>query len=249
MLSIIIPTLNEEKYLPKLLESIKEQDFYDYEVIISDAGSKDRTLDIANRFGCVIAKGGLPAKGKNSGARIAKGDILLFSDADTIFPKGFLKSNISEFEKRNLSVAGVFVRTFEPGIFYRFLFDFFYNFPALVSEKFIIHTAVAIFAEKKVFLLLNGFDEDIKIAEDHDLGRRARKFGKTGILKSAPILTSLRRYEKDGWIRTYFKYLFTELHMIFIGPVKSDIIKYEFNHYSKDLPKNPKRVYNKLLNK
>ena len=53
MISIIIPTLNEEKYLPLLLASIKEQSFdaaqdKDYEIIIADAGSKDKTLKIAS---------------------------------------------------------------------------------------------------------------------------------------------------------------------------------------------------------
>ena len=62
MLSIIIPTLNEESYLPKLLNSIKKQDFQDYEMIVADAGSKDKTIEIALASGCKISSGGLPAK-------------------------------------------------------------------------------------------------------------------------------------------------------------------------------------------
>jgi len=83
MLSIIIPTLNEEKYLPFLLSSIKEQNFKDYEIILSDAGSEDRTIEIAKSYGCRVVKGGLPAKGRNQGARAAAGDLLLFLDSDT----------------------------------------------------------------------------------------------------------------------------------------------------------------------
>ena len=85
MLSIIIPALNEENYLPLLLESIKKQDFKDYEIIVADAGPKDKTVQIAKNYGCKIAPGGLPAKGRNQGAKIAQGDLLLFITADTFF--------------------------------------------------------------------------------------------------------------------------------------------------------------------
>ena len=78
MLSIIIITKNEEKCLPRLLESIKRQNFRDYEIIVSDAQSTDRTREIALAYGCKIVEGGLPSVGRNNGARVAKGEILLF---------------------------------------------------------------------------------------------------------------------------------------------------------------------------
>ena len=71
-LSIITPTLNEEKFLLVLLESIKNQSFNDLEIIVADAGSRDKTMEMAKSFGCQIVKGGLPAKGRNEGAKIAK---------------------------------------------------------------------------------------------------------------------------------------------------------------------------------
>ena len=65
MLSIIIPTLNEEKYLPLLLEAIKKQKVDgNLEIIVADAGSQDRTIEIARDFGCKIVPGGLPARGR-----------------------------------------------------------------------------------------------------------------------------------------------------------------------------------------
>lgn len=57
-LSIIIPTYNEEEYLPKLLEGIKSQDFEDYEIIVADANSTDKTREIAEVYGCKIVDGG-----------------------------------------------------------------------------------------------------------------------------------------------------------------------------------------------
>ena len=93
MLSIIIPTLNEEKYLPKLLESIKKQSFKDYEIIVADANSKDKTRKIARDYGCKITSGGiLPAVARNNGAKKAAGEILLFIDADCIIENNFLQN-------------------------------------------------------------------------------------------------------------------------------------------------------------
>lgn len=59
MISIIIPTWNEENYLPKLLECIKKQTYRDYEVIVADANSTDNTKAIAKKYDCKIVKGGL----------------------------------------------------------------------------------------------------------------------------------------------------------------------------------------------
>lgn len=234
MLSIIIPTLNEEKYLPNLLESIKNQDFKDYEIIVSDAGSKDKTLEIAKKYGCKFTIGGLPAKGRNEGAKIAKGSVLLFLDADTLLQKGFLKKNIEEFNKRGLGLAGVLLSFFEGRKFADYLLNIFYNIPIILMEKALSHTAMVIFVKKEVFDKINGFDQGIIIAEDHDMGRRASKISKFGILRSEKALVSRRRFEKDGWIRTYIKYVYAELHMIFKGPIReSKIIKYEFDHYRK----------------
>lgn len=78
MLSIVIPTLNEEKHLSVLLESIKRQDVDNYEIIVADAGSRDNTKKIARKFGCKITKGGKPAAGRNAGAKKAKGSTLCF---------------------------------------------------------------------------------------------------------------------------------------------------------------------------
>ena len=58
MISIIIPTWNEEECLPKLLECIKKQSYKDYEIIVADANSKDKTVTIAKKHGCKIVKSG-----------------------------------------------------------------------------------------------------------------------------------------------------------------------------------------------
>ena len=231
MLSIIIPTLNEEKYLPLLLESIRKQGFSDYEVIIADAGSKDKTIEIAKKYGCKIVPGGLPAKGRNEGAKIAKGNLFLFLDADMILPSNFFESLFKELKGRDLDIAS-FPITVQGNKFNKFAHGV-YNHWARATQKFLPHAAQVILVKKKVHQVIRGFDEEIKLAEDHAYARKAKKIAQYGFLKTGPVLTSDRRFEKDGSIRTCLKFVFAEFYMIFFGPIKSDIFEYKFNHYQK----------------
>jgi len=229
-LSIIIPTLEEEKYLPFLINSIKKQTRSDpvaFEIIVADAGSKDKTVKIAKSQGCQVIRGGLPARGRNQGAKIAKGELVLFLDADTILPENSLEKFLSEFKKRNLDIAGFLLQPWQEDKFFKILYNLFYNWPVLVLEKILPHSAGAILIKKSLYQKIGGFDEKIKIAEDHIYSRKALRFGRFGILRTAKIYYSQRRFERDGLIRTYLKYLLAEFHLIFFGPIKSDIFKYD----------------------
>jgi glycosyltransferase involved in cell wall biosynthesis len=228
MLSIIIPTLNEEECLPILLSQIKKQNFKDYEIIIADAGSTDRTVEIAKSFGCRVVKGGSPAKGRNEGAKVAKGEIFLFMDADNIYlPDGFLQKLISEFDKRNLGVASFPI--YPKGNFIDKIFYFFYNKFVEIFQNWTAFATNSVLIRREVFEKIGGFDEEIFIAEDHDLAKRASKISKFGFIKTEPVLTSPRRFEIDGRVKTYGKYLITAIYMLFFGPVKRKIFEYRFD--------------------
>lgn len=234
MLSIIIPTLNEEKYLPVLLKSIREQDFSgDYEIIVADAGSKDRTLEIAKSFGCNTVKGGLPAKGRNVGAKASKGELLLFLDADVTLPGSFLENSLNEFKRRRLGVASFFLIPQTKKRIVKTGFNFLYNHPIKISEKFLAYGAMGILVKKDIFEKAKGFDETIKLAEDQYFMRQAAKLGKFGIIRSAKILINLRRFETDGYLPTLLRYLVCNLYMFSGKPARSGIFRYKFDHYSK----------------
>jgi len=238
MLSIIIPTINEENHLPLLLGSIKKQDFSDYEIIIADAGSEDRTIEIARSFGCKIVPGGLPPKGKNLGAAAARGDMFFFVDADVILPSAFFKRALAEIKKKELSI-GSFCLQSENKI-HHLAFSALYNFPSKIGEK-ILPQAMSIFmVEKKIHLKMGGFDEKVKIGEELDYIRRAKKIGRFGAIRSAGVFVSSRRFQKDGWLKTWLKYFLCQIHMLFLGPVESDLFKYRFNHYEDFLQKERK---------
>ncbi|MFH1248696.1 MAG: glycosyltransferase [archaeon] len=234
MISIIIPALNEEKFIVRLLDSLKRQKLRDYEVIIADAGSTDKTLQISRNYGCKIVKGGLPARGRNNGAKAAKGDLLLFLDADCFLPNNCLNKSIIEYEKRSLDVSTFMLLPDGKSKIRKIFLNLFYNYPILILEKILPHGAMGILIDKEMFKRLNGFDETIKLAEDHDFIRRAAKIGRFGVIRACKILTSDRRFDTDGWLNTYIKFLLCEMHMIFLGPIRSDIFKYRFNHYVKN---------------
>ena len=234
MLSIIIPTLNEEKYLPVLLESIKNQRFEgDYELIVADAGSQDKTIEIARNFGCKIVPGGLPAAGRNKGARAAKGDTFLFLDADLRLPADFLWNSLNEFEQRKLGVSSYFLTPQTDRKIVKIGFNLFWNWLIKFFQNILPNGAMGILVRKIFFEKVGGFEEDIKMAEDLYFVRQAAKFSRFGIIKSTKIFITLRRYEKDGLFPTFFKYVLCFFYMLSGKPVRSDIFKYRFNHYSR----------------
>lgn len=100
-ISVIVPTLNEEKNIRMFLESIGEQPSVDFEIVIIDGGSKDATSKIAEAHNAKIVV--LPGYGefisRNIGAKIAKGSLLLFTCADIIFPRNVFRKIVDKFEK------------------------------------------------------------------------------------------------------------------------------------------------------
>ena len=79
--------------------------FKDYEVIIADANSSDNTREIAESYGCTVVDGGLPGVGRNRGAAVAKGELLLFLDSDLELTEGYLENIVEDFEDLNLGIA------------------------------------------------------------------------------------------------------------------------------------------------
>lgn len=236
MLSIIIPTLNEEKYLPLLLKSIKDQKLKDYEIIVADAGSHDKTIEIAKKNGCRIIKGGLPAKGRNEGVKAAKGDLLLFLDADVILPPDFLNSAIKEFYRKKIDIA-TFPILIEGDKVNKFISKF-YNSLSKATKDFLPHAfGATILVRKELHQALNGFDEEVRMAEDHTYARKAKKIANFDYLKTEPVLTSNRRFKQDGRFKTCLKFVLAEFYMASFGSIKSDIFNYKFGHYSKDKDK------------
>ena len=167
--SVIIPALNEEEYLPVLLESLKQQTFQDFEIIVADAGSKDRTVKIARKYGAQVVPGGMPGVGRNRGAAVAKGEFLFFFDSDVELPADFMEQALAELDERFLDVATC---EFTPKsdlkldeVMFRFA-----NLSVKMNQDINPRAAgFCIFITRRLFNRIGGFDETLKLAEDHDL--------------------------------------------------------------------------------
>jgi len=247
-LSIIIPSLNETYYLPRVLQSIKKQKFEDKEVIVVNAGKYKVIRKIGKKFkakvvDCSVDPHG-PAYARNVGAKAARGEILLFLDADVIMPENFLKNSIEEFEKRYLGVAGVYARPHSDKIFDEMFWQF-YNFIIFMMKILRPEASgFCLFCRKDIHDQINGFDREITYREDADYTTRAAKYARYGVLKM-PILISVRRFRKEGRARMLLKYIVLSAKGLF-HKIREDV-GYTFGEYTgkirRRVKKHAKRFY------
>ncbi len=233
-LSIIIPTLNEEKYLPKLLDSIKKQDYRNYEIIVSDGNSKDNTQKIAKEYGCKVVEGGLPGKARNNGAKIAKGKYLLFLDADVILPETFIKEVIEKFEWKGLDAITCKSIPLSNKKSDKIKYFFANNFLKIFENIKPMGVGYCILTKKEIFEKVKGFDESLKLCEDHDILNRISKVGKFKVLYKPKIYVSVRRFEKEGNI-LILKYIKVTIYYLLGKRIESEnIIDYKFGHFNEE---------------
>ncbi|MEI6221443.1 MAG: glycosyltransferase [bacterium] len=240
MISIIIPTFNEESFLPKLLLSIERQTYKDVEIIIADANSTDTTRAIAEKFNCIIVDGGQPSAGRNAGAVIAKGEYLLFLDADVILPEEFLEKTLEEFDENFYELATTQVFPLSDLNIDQLFFYYCNAFYKTTNNFFPFMPGSCVFVTERMHRRIGGFDESLTVAEDHDYATRAIKFGKYGVCTSSNIWVSVRRLEKEGRLNLINKYLLTNLPRLFA--IKGATEKKEEEY-------DPKAVHTKDLNK
>lgn len=226
ILSVIIITLNEQFLLPQLLESIKRQSFKDYEIIVADYNSTDRTREIARKYGCKIVLGGSYSVGRNRGARIAKADYLLFLDADCLMPKDFLEINFKEFKKSKKGIATTEVKPLSNRLFDKLFFKL-YDYWSRIMSYFSPHCCGgSIFVIRKIFTKEGGFNEDIIFAENHEISKKiGSKYGFK--ILPIPIYTSVRRLDKEGRIKFVIKYIYAGIYRLFYKEIKKEIFEYE----------------------
>ncbi len=230
-ISIVVPTLNEERLLPRLLDSIQRQRFSDYEVIIADAGSSDRTRAVAQSFGALVVEGGLPARGRNAGADAAAGEYIFFFDADVELPDGFLEQAVGELDERYLDLATCEIRPRS-----NYLIDVLVHRFINISIRATLRVdpkamGFCIFITRRLFFRAGGFDETVRVGEDAEFVKRAAKISPLHWLSSVHINVSVRRFEKEGRLAHIKKGIKLNLHRAFKGEVRSDAIEYEFARY------------------
>jgi len=213
--SVIIPTLNEEKYLGRALESLMKQKTNlvygkDWEIIIADAESADKTREIASKYTNKIAmdKKKTIAAGRHLGVQKAEGEYLLFTDADVIVDPNWLAENIKGFETGAVAVMG----KVHPhnGSFFENLSSEILNVIAtvlnIINVNFVAGSNMGV--RKDVYDRVGGFNVNLVTSEDCELVRRLAKEGKVKYLPNAFVLVSMRRVRAWG-LFYYFIFHFT----------------------------------------
>jgi glycosyltransferase involved in cell wall biosynthesis len=202
--SIIIPCKNEQGYIGKLLSSLEHQHLsQSFEIIIADANSTDKTLDIVNSYyvklpNLKVIQGGLPSVGRNLGAKEAKGHTLLFIDADAYFKDtNIIRHSVRVFNKRKLDLLGCYLNI-EHNWFVKLIY-FFCNIIVDLSKfdkPFVVGTYFMI--DKNKFFELGGFDESLMHCEDYFLSKEvnSKKFS----LFNGYVYTDDRRFKKLGYM-------------------------------------------------
>ncbi|MEI6083569.1 MAG: TIGR04283 family arsenosugar biosynthesis glycosyltransferase [Verrucomicrobiota bacterium] len=198
LISIIVPTLNEETNLPVTLQQLAQRS--DVELIVVDGGSKDHTVAIARKYTSYVfvATPGRAAQ-MNTGARHATGDILLFLHADTFLLPGAL----DELQRRitgDGAVGGAFDLNIDsPGRLLHLIAKISSQRSRLFRTPY---GDQAIFCWRQVFEEVGGYPE-IPILEDVALARRLRRAGRLTFLRTG-LVTSGRRWVANGVLKTTF---------------------------------------------
>ena len=235
-LSIIIPCLNEERYVGKLLDCLKAQTFKDYEIIVSDSHSKDRTAKVVlehqkkdRRIRLVEGFAKNVSEARNNGAKRAKAERLLFMDADVTLDNDFLEKALKEIKERKLEICGCYLTPDSGHLFDRFghsllnswFFAMQYVWPHTVGQ--------CIFSTKALHKKLRGFDGTILFAEDNDYANRAKKFATFRVLRTVRIISSTRRFENENRFVLGMKYALCPIYRMFFGEIRTNVFNYRMD--------------------
>jgi glycosyltransferase involved in cell wall biosynthesis len=191
--SIIIPAHNEENYLSKTLQSIKQQTFQDYEIIVVTNGCTDKTEEIAKKSNVRVLSLPNPnvSVARNAGALSAVGEVLVFLDADTQLEKGSLQKIHQEFTE-NYSVASTKVLPDSKNKKHKS----FMSFKNLIFSNGLFKGFSGVFiCNKKHFQEINGYNPEKTVGEQRELRQKLTEVGKYRCIDTY-VTTSMRRYNQ-----------------------------------------------------
>ena len=203
LVSVIVPTLDEERALPRLLDHLAALHGR-FEVIVADGGSSDATLALARAHPlepAVVAAARGRARQLNTAAASARGELLVFLHADSLLPPNAYASLAAAWRDPTLA-GGNFALRFEGGdLFARTLTATY----AAQRRLGYFYGDSSIFARREAFAALGGFRE-LAVMDDYDFARRLRRHGRLACLPG-PAITSSRRWRRLGVLRTVLSWV------------------------------------------
>jgi cellulose synthase/poly-beta-1,6-N-acetylglucosamine synthase-like glycosyltransferase len=225
--SVVIPAYNSEKTIGPCLEALKNQTVRPLEIIVVDGNSSDKTREMAKDMGArvFVEKRRGPAVARNLGASKARGEILLFTDADCIPGRDWIREMLKPFKtpSKGEGIAGVqgSYRTRQESLVARFAqFEIEQRYERLERRRHIdfIGTYSAAY-QRALFLKSGGFDEDFPEAsgEDPELSFRLSKAGYRMVFNPGARVfhqhpDTLEKYLKQKFSRARWRVLLYRKH-------------------------------------
>src|SRR3989339_1848455 len=169
--SVVIPAYNEEKTLPFLLKSLRSQNFpkEEYEVIVVDNNSTDKTAKIAEKLGAKVLpeeRQGIPYA-RDKGVRVAKGEIIVGTNADCVFPSDYLQKIYNKFQ-RNKELFGLCgsIKMNDAPLPVKFIAEILFSYAhyySLIFKKTSLCGALNFSFRRDKFLEVNGYDLELPL--------------------------------------------------------------------------------------
>jgi glycosyltransferase involved in cell wall biosynthesis len=240
--SVIVPTYQEEGCIERCLYSIAHQEYQreEFEIIVSDARSTDRTVEKARHYADRIIledRRGI-ASGRNAGAKSARGDILVFIDADATLTPDFLSQVAITFVTQNVLATTGIAQPDDGNLLSRLVY-----YSTYILVRFFAFFGLYLFPgicvayRRSAFEAAHGFREDFGIVEDLDLSRRISRLGICRINKKARAFVSTRRLEKH-LLSTVTFHVYSDIKYLLTGNTSKHYPKVEEMKSWKDLWRN-----------
>jgi glycosyltransferase involved in cell wall biosynthesis len=218
MISVIVPSFNEEANIATCLESLSHQTVPRdrYEIIVVDGDSKDRTREIAEKYADLvfIQTSRKVGGARNDGVLRAKGDIVATTDADCFLPSTWIERIGTDFE-RYPDVVQLYgpVYPIEPGIKNWVSLALANNFARLgYYTSTLYYTLGANTAFRKEAFIRAGMYRTIDAGDDLEIARRMRTLGKVLFDDKLRVGFSMRRYQQFGTLKSLWEWVYIVLH-------------------------------------
>lgn len=222
-ISVVVPTLNEEKNIVSCLEALRKQEFSGtYEIIVADGPSTDKTRELAKKLADKVVsetKKGI-ARERQAGAKVAEGKIIAFTDADSQAPKDWLEQIKKAFDS-DPSLSMIYGPVFYSDVSKeeQWVSTFFMPKFLKAMDLFEMHNPIGsnIAIRKEVFDTIGGFNTNYVTCEDLDLGKRAIQHGPLKYVHHVQMFVSARRVKKWGYAKYIGFHLMNGVRYHFTG--------------------------------
>lgn len=240
IVSVVIPAYNEATYIDRLLDALVKQNFGSFEVIVSDADSGDGTDEVVNSFKSkldikmVVSPPKGPGASRNKGAKLARGEWLLFLDADDeVDDPNFLATLVEVARKMGWKTATSRIRLRGGRWHERMGSAINYRYIKLLSHtKHPVAPGWCILTGRKLFEENGGFNEKIQFGEDYDYVSRVGQHG-FGFIEKTYYFVDQRRSREEGW-RLAYRAVANEVYRHTHGyNLEKNPYKYEFGKHRK----------------